>query len=171
MSIEEIEIEGYVGKNPIYSSANFPDMLTFSVGVSQSSKNKDTDEWESKTTWYNAASFNKEKSAYLFSKIRRGDKVVVKGKPSARAWIDKEGEAKCSISITISKIALMKKNDDEDSEPNHDSSGSYIAANTPLAIGIEEFNDNQEQVVTGRVKLSAKPPMTTAPIYDDEIPF
>jgi len=171
MSIEEIEIEGYIAKNPIYSSTNFPDMLTFSVGVSQSSKNKDTDQWESKTTWYNVASFNKEKSAYLFSKIRRGDKVVVKGKPTARAWIDKEGQAKAAVSIAISKIALMKKNDDEGSEPNHDSPGSYIPSNTTLAIGIEEFHDNQEQVVTGRVKLPGKPPMTTAPIYDDEIPF
>ncbi len=110
MAIEEIEIEGFVGQNPKYSSnSNYPDMLSFSVGVSQSTKNKQTSEWESKTNWYNVVSWDKEKSAYLFQKLFKGDKVVVKGRPSARCWKDNEGNPKAAISINLTKMALMKK--------------------------------------------------------------
>lgn len=117
MAIEEIEIEGFVGQNPIYSSEKHPALLTFSVGVSQSRKNKETDEWETHTNWYNVLSWNPEKSTWLFNKLRRGDKVVVKGKPSLNIYTDKQGEAKGAISINMHKIALLqRKNDNTESD-------------------------------------------------------
>jgi len=140
MAIEEIEIEGFVGQNPKYSSnSNYPDLLSFSVGVSQSTKNKQTNEWESKTNWYNVVSWDKEKSAYLFQKLFKGDKVVVKGRPSTRCWKDNEGNPKAAISINLTKIALMKR--ESENEEN-----SYLApAKTTAVISpkqVEEFYDD-----------------------------
>ena len=139
MAIEEIEIEGFVGKNPKYSSnSNYPDLLSFSVGVSQSIKNKETDKWDSKTTWYDVVSWNKEKSAYLFQKLFKGDKVVVIGRPAVRTWKDNEGNPKAAISISLTKIALMKK--DSENEDN-----SYLTSKVTAVISpkqVEEFYDD-----------------------------
>ena len=144
MAFEEIEIEGFVGQNPRYSSnSDYPDMLSFSVGVSQSTKNKQTDEWESKTTWYNVVSWRGDKSKYIFDRVLRGDKVVVKGVPSVRLWDDKEGRTKATISINLKKIALMKK--ESDSGSNHSSPPTEPQESTAVVSPkqVEEFDDNQ----------------------------
>jgi single-stranded DNA-binding protein len=145
MAFEEIEIEGFVGQNPRYSSnSEYPDMLSFSVGVSQSTKNKQTNEWESKTTWYNVVSWSGDKSKYIFDRVLRGDKVVVKGVPSVRVWNDKEGQTKATISINLKKIALMKKESDSGG-----SNGSSAPAELPKSTAVispkqvEEFYDDQ----------------------------
>jgi hypothetical protein len=52
MSIETIAIEGFFGKPPAQPSEKFQDLASFSVGVTQSIKSKNTEEWEYKTTWY-----------------------------------------------------------------------------------------------------------------------
>jgi len=140
MAIEEIEIEGFIGQNPKYSSnSNYPNLLSFSVGVSQHVKNKETDKWDSKTTWYDVVSWDKDKSAYLFQKLFKGDKVVVKGRPSTRCWKDNEGNPKAAISISLTKIVLMKK--DSENEEN-----SYLAPVKTTAVispkQVEEFHDD-----------------------------
>ena len=141
MAIEEIEIEGFIGQNPKYSSnSKYPDLLSFSVGVSQSVKNKETDKWDSKTTWYDVVSWDKEKSAYLFQKLFKGDKVVVKGRPSARSWKDNEGNPKAAISINLTKIALMKKEGDSDGSSN--SLPPYKSAAIISPKQVEEFYDD-----------------------------
>ena len=109
MSLEEIELEGFVGQNPKYVSTNYPDMLSFSIGVSQSSKNKDTNEWDSKTTWYDVVSWDKNRSDYIFQRVFKGDKVVVKGRPSVRTYTANDGEFKASINVKLERIILMKK--------------------------------------------------------------
>jgi single-stranded DNA-binding protein len=140
MAIEEIEIEGFVGQNPKYSSnSNYPGMLSFSVGVSQSTKNKETDKWESKTTWYDVVSWNGDKSKYIFEKVLKGDKVVVKGRPSVKVWNGKDGQPKAAISINLTKMALMKKEGDG-------GNNNELPAYTPTAVispkQVEEFYDD-----------------------------
>jgi len=107
MAIEEIEIEGFVGQNPKKPSEAYPDMLTFSVGVTQVYKG------ESKTTWYDVISYDKNTSAYLFDRLFKGDKVVVKGRPSLKTWKGKDGQQAATISITLRAIVLMKKIEDD----------------------------------------------------------
>jgi len=164
MSIEEIEIEGFVGQNPKYGFDKYPDMLSFSVGVSQGVKNKQTGEWESKTTWYEVVSWDKEKSAYLFQKVFKGDKVIVKGKPAIKSYTGKDGTFKAAITINLTKIALMKKEGDQRENASVNASPSGITSSH-----IEQYYD--EQTPSGKFKLNAKAPMVEAPIYDDEIPF
>jgi len=119
MAIEEIEIEGYLGKNPTSPSDKFPDMLTFSVGVTQVHKTKDSDIKESRTTWYDVICFDKNRTAYLKHKLVKGDKVIVKGRPSIKTWVGKDNVTNSIISITLTQIALMKKENDGNYENNH----------------------------------------------------
>jgi single-stranded DNA-binding protein len=162
MSIEEIEIEGFVGQNPKYASEKYPDMLSFSVGVSQGIKNKQTNEWESKTSWYEVISWDKEKSAYLFQKVFKGDKVIVKGRPAVKSYTGKDGAFKAAITINLTKIALMKKEGDNALQ-------NSVHATAKSSAQVEEYYDNQH--ISGKFKLNAKAPVVETPIYEDEIPF
>lgn len=113
MALEEIEIEGYLGGDPSKPSPqNYPNLVNFSVGVTQSIKNKQTNEWDSKTTWYKVSSWQENKTDYLYQNLKKGDKIVVKGRPSIELWQGKDGQQKATISINLQKIVMMKKRDD-----------------------------------------------------------
>ena len=112
MAIEEIEIEGYLGHDPSKPSLqNYPNLVSFSVGVTQSKKNKQTDEWDSTTTWYKVNSWMESKTDYIYQTLKKGDKVVVKGRPAINLWKDKSGEAKATIVINLDKIVIPPKKD------------------------------------------------------------
>lgn len=160
MAIEEIEIEGYVGQNPKYTSEKYPDMLTFSVGVNQSFKSKDSDTREYKTTWYDVVSYDKNKSSFLATKLFKGDKVVVKGKPAIKTWIAKDGKTNATISIVLSKIALMNKDTD-----NKD-----IASITE-GLPMPATNYNPSYIDDYYKDSPIKIPKHHLPILEDEIPF
>ncbi len=153
MAIEEIEIEGYLGQNPKLPSDKYPDMLTFSVGVTQSYKAKDSDIRESRTTWYDIVCYDKGKTAYLQNKLFKGDKVIVKGKPSIKTWIGKDSATNATISIVLTKIALMKKEGEE----------REIKITSPAIYGsshVEDYYDNNKII-----------PKLSTQFLEDEIPF
>lgn len=112
MAIEEIEIEGHLGQDPKHGNEKYPDMLSFSVAVKQSVKSKTTNTWESKITWYDVVSFDKAHSTYLTPRLFKGNKVVVKGKPSVKTWKTKDGQTTAIISIILKTIVLMNKPED-----------------------------------------------------------
>ena len=110
MALEEIEIEGYLGHDPSKPSPqNYPDLVSFSVGVSQSRKDKQTGEWVSTTTWYKVSSWSESRASYLYQTLKKGDKVVVKGRPSIEQWQGKDGLSKASININLEKIVMPPK--------------------------------------------------------------
>ncbi len=121
MALEQIMIEGFLGKDPVRPSENYRDLVTFSVAVSQSKLNKNTEEWESTTTWYKCNSWNTKKSDYLMNTLKKGDKVVVIGKPIAKAYTSKEATIKALTEILISSIVLMQKNNNLNSENEYNS--------------------------------------------------
>jgi single-strand DNA-binding protein len=135
MAIEEIQIEGHLGQDPTRPSNNNQQLLTFSVAVSQSKKDKQTNEWVSTTTWYKVNSWNAERSKYLEERLKKGNKVVVKGRPILEQYQAKDGTHKANISILLDKIALMNKeqeggdNSDNKSVQNHVTKHNRIANN------------------------------------------
>lgn len=153
MAIEEIEIEGYLGQNPKLPSDKYPDMLTFSVGVTQSYKAKDSDTRESRTSWYDVVCYDKNKSSYLHNKLFKGDKVIVKGKPSIKIWKAQDGQTNSTISIVLTKIALMKKEGEE----------REIKTTSPTIYGsshVEDYFDNNKII-----------PKLSTHVFEDEVPF
>ena len=119
--------------------------MSFSVGVTQSIKNKQTSEWDSKTTWYKVNSWVESRADYLYQTLKKGDKVVVKGRPEATAWKDNEGQLKAETVIHLDKIVMPPKKEGVTDSPN----ATPLQQNRALAAS------------TGSMKDS----------LDDEIPF
>jgi single-strand DNA-binding protein len=118
MAREDLEIEGYLGQDPSKPSPqNYPNLVSFSVGVTQSNKNKQTNEWVSTTTWYKVSSWSESK-AYLYQALKKGDKVVVKGRPSVEQYQGKDGQTKTSININLKEIIMPPKKDNDSGNTN-----------------------------------------------------
>ena len=103
----EIELIGYVGKDPIVPKPEeYPNFITFSVGVSRMWKDKEGKE-QKVTTWFDCHANSESLARVIKTHVTQGVGVLIKGYPKVKAYIDKAGEAKGSIEINISHINLL----------------------------------------------------------------
>ena len=109
----EIELIGYVGKNPIFPKPNeYPNFITFPVGVSRTWKDKEGKE-QKITTWFDCNTNSESLAKIIKTYVTQGMGVLIKGSPKVKAYIDKSGEAKGSMEINISHINLLISSKDK----------------------------------------------------------
>lgn len=107
ISTAEIELIGYAGKDPIFPKPNeYPNFVTFSVGVSKMRKDKDGNE-KKETTWFECNSNSERFAKVIKAYVTQGTGILVKGYPKVRSYIDKSGNAKGSIEVNINHINLL----------------------------------------------------------------
>jgi single stranded DNA-binding protein len=115
ISTAEIELIGYVGKDPIFPKPNeYPHFVTFSVGVSRTWKDKEGNE-KKETTWFECNSNSERLAKVIKAYVTQGTGVLVKGYPKVRSYIDKSGNAKGSIEVNINHINLLTSSKEKQS--------------------------------------------------------
>lgn len=100
--MQEIRLEGNIGQNAQVKTSqnNGKQFATFSLGCSEKSGKKLADgRDEYITTWYEV--FCKPEEVQYLTKGRR---VCVTGKPSFRAYTNKDGQAVCQCSVQFANI-------------------------------------------------------------------
>lgn len=103
----EIELIGYVGKDPILPKPNeYPNFVTFSVGVSRTWKDKQGKE-QKETTWFECNTNSESLAKVIKAYVTQGTGILIKGYPKVKVYIDKSGEAKGSIEVNISRLNLL----------------------------------------------------------------
>jgi single stranded DNA-binding protein len=114
----EIEVIGYVGKNPIVpKSQEYPNFVTFPVGVSRTWKDKEGKE-QKVTTWFDCNTNSENIAKVIKAYVTQGMGVLIKGYPKIKTYIDKSGNAKGSIEINISYMNLLTGNKEKVSNSN-----------------------------------------------------
>jgi len=115
ISTAEIELIGYVGKDPIFPKPNeYPHFVTFSVGVSRTWKDKEGNE-KKETTWFECNSNSERLAKVIKAYVTQGTGVLVKGYPKVRSYIDKSGNAKGFIEVNINHINLLTSSKEKQS--------------------------------------------------------
>jgi len=115
ISTAEIELIGYVGKDPIFPKPNeYPNFVTFSVGVSKMRKDKEGKE-QKETTWFECNTNSEGLAKVIKAYVTQGSGVLVKGYPKVRSYIDKSGNAKGSIEVNINHINLLTSSKEKQS--------------------------------------------------------
>lgn len=115
ISTAEIELIGYVGKDPIFPKPNeYLHFVTFSVGVSKTGKDKEGNE-KKETTWFECNSNSERLAKVIKAYVTQGTGVLVKGYPKVRSYIDKSGNAKGSIEVNINHINLLTSSKEKQS--------------------------------------------------------
>lgn len=103
----EIELIGYVGKDPIIPKPQeYPNFITFPVGVSRIWKDKEGKE-KKVTTWYDCNTNSEAMAKVIKTYVMQGVGAHIKGYPKIKAYIDKSGEAKGSIEIHVTYLNLL----------------------------------------------------------------
>ena len=81
ISTAEIELIGYVGKDPIFPKPNeYPNFVTFSVGVSRTWKDKQGKE-QKETTWFECNTNSESLAKVIKAYVTQGTGILVKGYP------------------------------------------------------------------------------------------
>ena len=92
----------------------YPNFVTFSVGVSKTRKDKEGNE-KKETTWFECNSNSERLAKVIKAYVTQGTGVLVKGYPKVRSYIDKSGNAKGSIEVNINHINLLTSSKEKQS--------------------------------------------------------
>ena len=125
MSINKAILIGNVGNNPEIRQTNEGKKIAnLSLATSESWKDKNTGEKQTKTEWHRVVVFNENLSSLVEKYIKKGSKLYIEGKLQTRKWTDKQGVDRYSTEIVLqgfdSRIEFLdnKQSTSSDSKEN-----------------------------------------------------
>ena len=90
---------GRVGQDPeIKTLANGSKVANFSLGISESWKDKNTGERKEKTQWPRIVVWNEGLIGIIVKQVRKGDQIIVRGQIETRKW---EADGKTSYATEV----------------------------------------------------------------------
>lgn len=123
-SLSRFCFTGNLGKDAEVKSIGQDHVVTFSVAVTRSYKDK-FGEWKDNTQWINCALWRKGDANVSFAKsLVKGSRVYVEGMPTARAYMTKSGDAAASLEVRVEffnfiSVAKPADNQDNGQEKNY----------------------------------------------------
>lgn len=120
--INQAVIEGRLGKDPEVKSFGNGSLVKFSIAHREAWKDKKTDEWKEKISWFNVESkYNVDK---LANQLRKGDLVVCSGKVVVDSWTNPDTNQKSNfvkfVANSISKLEVPNKTEAGSNSNNDD---------------------------------------------------
>jgi single-strand DNA-binding protein len=109
---------GNLGRDPEMSYTGAKKAVTrFSVACSRRWKDQTSGERKEETTWLNCTAFDRLGET-INEYLRKGSKVYLEGRPAARAWTGRQGEAQASLDVVVSSVELLDpKRTDRETAP------------------------------------------------------
>jgi len=130
MSVNKVILIGFAGQDPeIKSTQDGKKIANFSIGISESWKDKNSGEKKSKTEWVNIAAFGNIASV-IENYVKKGSKVYVEGALQTTNYVDANGVKKFATKVVLqgfnSTIQLLDgKKDGEVSQHAIDKGNGY----------------------------------------------
>lgn len=111
--MQKITIVGNLGKDAVIRNTTGKDILTFNVAVTEKYKNRDGENVET-VSWYGCMFRSTGLAAYL----KKGDKVLVHGKLTAKTYVNDKRETVLDLSVSVDYVELLgsKKNGETQTE-------------------------------------------------------
>lgn len=110
MSWHQTIIVGHLGGNPeLKYMQNGNAVCNFSVAVSESWRDKNTNENRERTTWYRVAVWGPQ-AEHCNTYLGKGSQVMVIGNVSARGYMS-NGEAKASLDLRANSVRFLSKSE------------------------------------------------------------
>lgn len=103
MSMQQLIVLGRATKDgEVLASREGKNYAKFAVAVNEYLGSEKTE----RTTFYNILVFNKTHEKV--EKVKKGDFVMVEGRPEAEAYLNGEGEAKANLTVFASRWRVLK---------------------------------------------------------------
>lgn len=105
-SLNEVNLLGNVTNQPELNQTQKGTVMTkFGLATNEGRK-KDDGEWETTTEFHNCVAFGKT-AEIIESKIKKGEKVFIKGKIQSSNYTDKDGNKKRNYSIIVNQVFIF----------------------------------------------------------------
>lgn len=106
MAVNRVILIGNVGKDPeIRSTQDGKKIASFSIGISESWKDKNSGERKTKTEWVNISAFGNVVSV-IENYVKKGSKVYVEGSLQTREY-EKNGEKRYATQVVLQGFNSM----------------------------------------------------------------
>jgi single-strand DNA-binding protein len=106
--LNQVTLTGFIGKPPEMRGGT---VLSFSMCVNESFKDKTTGEWKDVPNWVRVIQFGKA-ATYSMGVIGKGAKVLVSGKLHENVWTDKAGAKHYDIEVVahvVQPLTVVKR--------------------------------------------------------------
>ncbi len=110
MTVNQATLLGNVGKDPeIRKANNGKEIASFSLATTESWKNKESGNRETKTEWLNIVVFQEGLVSTIKKYVKKGTKLYIQGQIKTRKWTDKSGVDKWTTEIVLSNFSSVLK--------------------------------------------------------------
>jgi single-strand DNA-binding protein len=134
-----VSIDGNITRDPeLRFTPSGQATATFGVAVNRSWMNRQTQEWEEATSFFDVVCWG-QLAENAAESLSRGARVVVTGRLDQRSWENQEGEKRSKIEIKADEVAAslrwatVKITKNERRSPNGSGSEPAPAASRPAA--------------------------------------
>jgi single-strand DNA-binding protein len=139
--------------------------IGFSVAVTEKWKDAAGNPQE-KTTWVKCTIWRKSDQVKIADYLLKGTKVLIEGKPAARAYVDKDGNAQSSLEVTVDNLEFVGGGQRSDQPAAAPASNS-----TPVNFGGQTIAQNSSpNRPAAQPSWGAVPPAGRTP-HEDDLPF
>ena len=104
-SVNKVILVGNLGRDP--ESRTFPSgdkVVSFSLAMTESWRDKATGERKDKTEWVNVSIFNEHIAKVAEQYCKKGSKVYLEGQLQTREYTDKDGNQRKSTEVVLQKF-------------------------------------------------------------------
>ena len=109
MALSKIQIIGNLGRDPeLRYTPNGRPVASFTVAVSQSTKNQQSGEWIESTDWFRVSVWG-DRGERVAENLRKGSRVFVDGRFRAREYEANDGQKRMSLDITADTVLGLDK--------------------------------------------------------------
>lgn len=134
--MQRIEIIGHIGNDAEIKDFNNNQVINFSVAVSENYTNKEGVK-VSKTSWYECAKWGNQTQIAPY--LKKGTQVFVSGAPTARSWVNSNGETIVRMGITVNNIQLLGSKNE--STASGGGNANPVAQSEPINEASKEVDD------------------------------
>lgn len=171
MSGNNVTITGNITRDPeLRFTASGQATATFGLAVSRRWQNRQTNEWEEATSFFNVVCW-RELAENCAESLHKGSRVMVTGRLEQRSWETPDGDKRSVIEVVADEVgpslrwATAQVTRNERRGGGDDDGGGYSA---PRGSGRNQSNQSSG----GGGHRSSPAPDTSTPSYDyDEEPF
>src|SRR5690606_9934589 len=105
-NINTITISGNLTRDPeIRFTPSGQSICTFSVAVNRSWQNRQTQEWEEQTSFFDVKAWG-QLGQNISDTVAKGSRVVVSGRLEQRSWETEQGEKRYAFEIVADDVAV-----------------------------------------------------------------
>lgn len=116
---ERLIVIGHVGRDPKLRQVGDSQVANFSLAVTDKWTDRTTGEQVETTNWYNCAVWNKQAET-IMEYVKKGNAIMLEGKPTARAYLGSDGEPKASLDMKVFSFTFLGGGNDSSQDNQSD---------------------------------------------------